>query len=78
MYKLLLIATALVFSACSTKTEYNAVICEQLQSDPTQAMPRECKVYVEADAEKAFNKVRDKKKSSDKDIIEYTKEQKDK
>lgn len=75
MYKILLSAIAiLMMSGCSTKTEYNAVICEELKSDPTQVVPGECRVYDEAIAEKAYNKVEDEKKTSDSDIIEYKKE----
>jgi hypothetical protein len=79
MYKsIVFIAIALIFSACSTKTEVNSVICEELQSDPNQVVPKECKVYNETEAEKSYNKVKDKKKTSDNDAIEYTKENKDK
>jgi hypothetical protein len=75
MYKLILTAIAVfIFSGCSSKTEYTPVICEELQQDPTQILPKECKVYSEKEAQKSYDKIKDEKKISDNDVIEYKKE----
>jgi hypothetical protein len=66
MYKIL-IALMLVFSGCSYFT-INATMCEQIASDPHATVPNECIDYNEKDAQKAFDKVVDDKKTSDKDI----------
>ena len=74
MYKLGLVILMIAFMGCSSKTQYNAVICKELKKDPNEILPKECKTYDEVEATKAFNKVQDEKKVSDKDIIEYKKE----
>ncbi|MEA1955653.1 MAG: hypothetical protein U9N02_04065 [Campylobacterota bacterium] len=74
MYRLLLVITIVIFSGCSSKTEYNSVICEELKSTPNETVPKECRIYNEAEATKAFNKVVDEKQILDKDIIEYKEE----
>ena len=69
-----MIKTALVFmfaltmSACSGVT-VTAAMCEEIANDPSAPqIPKECRAYSEKEAEKAFNKVVDDKKVSDKDI----------
>ena len=68
MYKILLLALLLLtFSACSHFT-VNAAMCDKIASEPGNTVPQECRNYSEEEAEKAFNKVVDEKKVSDKDI----------
>jgi hypothetical protein len=43
-------------------------MCEQIASKPNQSVPQECKNYDEKEADKAFDKVVEKKKVPDKDI----------
>jgi len=66
MYKTAIIL-AFMMSGCSYFT-FNATICEQIESDPNAVVPQECKIYDEKKADKAFNKVVDEKKISDKDL----------
>ena len=66
MYKLTIIL-ALLLSACSNFT-INGTICEKIASEPNAVVPEECRDYDEKEAEKAFNKVVEDKKVSDKDI----------
>jgi len=74
MIKILILVfmTALAFNACSN-IKVTPVICEELASEPGAVMPTECKDYSEKEAEKAFNKVVDEKKVSDKDL-EFSRE----
>jgi hypothetical protein len=72
MYKATIIL-AFMMSGCSYFT-FNATMCDQIASDPNAVVPQECKVYDEKKADKAFNKVVDEKKISDKDI-EFHKEE---
>ena len=66
MLKIYLLA-ALALSGCSNIT-FNATMCDQIASDPHATVPQECRNYSEKEAEKAFNKTKDEKKVSDKDI----------
>ena len=66
MYKILL-PIALLLSGCSNFT-LNATMCDQIASEPNAVVPQECRDYSEKEADKAFNKVVDEKKVSDKDI----------
>jgi len=68
----LLFFAALTFSGC-TKIKVTPVICEELASEPGAVIPDECREYDEAAATKAFNKVVDEKKVSDKDL-EFSRE----
>jgi len=72
MYKATIIL-AFMMSGCSYFT-FNATMCDQIASDPNAVVPQECKIYDEKKADKAFNKVVDEKKISDKDI-EFHKEE---
>jgi hypothetical protein len=74
MYKFLIMATfALFLSACSG-VKVTAAMCEELQKDPSAPpIPKECKDYSEEEAKKAFDKVVNEKKVSDKDI-EFSRE----
>jgi len=66
MYKIAIFIT-LAFSGCANFT-INATMCDQIASEPNAVMPQECRDYSEKEADKAFNKVVDDKKVSDKDI----------
>jgi hypothetical protein len=72
MYKTTIIL-AFMMSGCSYFT-FNATMCDQIASDPNAVVPQECKIYDEKKADKAFNKVVNEKKVSDKDI-EFHKEE---
>lgn len=72
MYKIIL-PLALLLSGCSYFT-VNATMCDKVASEPGVTIPQECRNYNEKEADKAFNKVVDDKKVSDKDI-EFTKEE---
>jgi hypothetical protein len=47
-------------------------MCEQIASEPNSVVPKECKIYNEDDAQKAFNN-EDKNKLSDEDSVEFNK-----
>lgn len=69
MSKLMLLLPFL-FSGCYFT--FNAAMCDQIARDPNAVMPRECRNYVEAEADKAsknVNKILDAH-----DAIEFTKE----
>ncbi len=72
MHKLLL-AFAFVLGGCS-HFELNAPMCEQMLNEPPSSIPKECRNYNESEAQKAFDKVAEEKKVSDKDI-EFTPEE---
>jgi len=64
---LLLGSTLFLMSGCSYFT-FNAAMCEKIASDPNAVVPEECQNYDEERADKAFNRVVNDKKVSDKDI----------
>ena len=66
MYKYLLFTT-LIFSGCTNIT-INGAMCDKIASDPNAVIPQECQNYNKEKAEKAFNKIVEKKKVSNKDI----------
>ena len=66
MYKYIMF-TALALSGCANFT-INSTMCDQVARDPGAKMPQECRNYNEKDADKAFHKVVQEKKVSDKDI----------
>jgi len=72
MYKILL-AFSFLFSGCANFT-LNGTMCDQVASEPGQTVPTECRNYNEDEADKAFNKLVDEKKVSDKDIKFETEE----
>jgi len=74
MYKMLFVSL-IVFSGCS-KMNYNAPICDKIKPSPNVILPEECRNYSEVEATKAFNKTKEEKKKSDKEIIEFHKEDK--
>jgi len=61
------IVTVLFLSGCSNFT-VNATMCEKIANEPGATVPQECKNYDKKRAAKAFNKVIDEKKVSDKDL----------
>ena len=65
MYKTAILL-ALLMSGCSYFT-FNATMCEEIASQPNKTVPQECKNYDEKEADKAFDKVVQEKKVSDKD-----------
>ena len=67
MLKEITVASLVLLSGCSYFT-INATICDEIASDPNAIVPQECQIYDEKKADKAFNKVIDEKKTSDKDI----------
>lgn len=73
MYKTAIIL-AFMMSGCSYFT-INATMCDQIESDPNAVVPQECKIYDEKKADKAFNKVVEEKKISDKDLEVHKEEE---
>lgn len=75
MYKITIIL-GLLLSACANIT-VNGVICGNVGTGSDRdlkSIPQECRDYDEKKADKAFNKVTEDKKVSDKDI-EFNKEE---
>ena len=72
MYKIYIIAV-LMLSGCS-KYPVNAPMCDNINKNPKETVPQECRNYNEEEATKAFNKT--KQKQSKEDIIEFNKEEK--
>jgi len=70
MYKYYL-AALLTFSGCSNIT-FNASMCDQIASDPHAVMPEECRIYKEEEAQRAFEKTKQKHESTE-DIVEFNK-----
>lgn len=70
MYKLFIL-TLLMFSGCS-KFTITGTMCDNINKDSPD-IPQECREYSEEKADKAFNKVTQDKKVSNKDI-EFDKE----
>jgi hypothetical protein len=69
MYKYLLFTT-LVLGGCSNFT-VNGTMCDRVVNDRDNrngGIPQECKSYNDKEADKAFNKIVDEKKVSNKDI----------
>lgn len=52
MYKLIMVAIALLFSACS-QTTFNGQMCDKIVKDPQAIIPQECVAYIEEEAAKA-------------------------
>lgn len=73
MYKILL-PLALALSGCSNFT-LNATMCDKVASEHGTTVPQECRNYNEKEADKAFNKIANDKKVSDKDIEFDTEEE---
>lgn len=70
MYKILIISM-FIFSGCSYFT-FNATMCTEIASDPHATVPEECRVYNEEEAQKAFDKTKNKQSS---ESIEFNKKQ---
>ncbi|QOP40222.1 hypothetical protein [Sulfurimonas marina] len=71
MYKLLILSL-LVFSGCS-HFRITGTMCDNINTQGGE-MPEECRAYDEKKADKAFNKVTEDKKVSNKDL-EFDKEE---
>lgn len=54
MYKYILLIT-IMFSGCSN-IEFNAAMCDKIESELTPDMLQECRDYSEEEAQKAFDK----------------------
>jgi len=67
MLKEIAIVSLVLLSGCSN-FKITAAMCEEIASDPHATVPQECRAYSEKDAQKAFDKVVNEKKVSDKDI----------
>jgi len=52
---------------------FNASICDKIASEPNAVIPKECRNYLEEEAQKAFDNTKHKQQSSDDDIIEFNK-----
>ena len=74
MFKTYLVL-AFVLAGCSNM-EFNATMCNEIASDPHATMPEECRNYVEAEAQKAFDKTEDKQESRE-NIIKFSKDNDD-
>jgi len=66
MYKIAIVI-ALFLSGCS-HFRVNATMCDTIENEPGATVPQECQNYDKKRADKAFNKVVDEKKVSDKDL----------
>jgi len=73
MYRFLSLGVLVVIFAGCSNFKITAQICDNISTQQGAVIPTECKVYLEEKAKKAFDKVVDDKKVSDKDIIEYKK-----
>ena len=68
MYKITIsFALGLVLGGCAN-FHVNSTMCDQVANEPNMTVPKECRNYNEASADKASNKIVDQKKVSDKDI----------
>jgi len=74
MWKLYL-GVAFIFGGCSNLT-FNALMCDKIASDPNAVIPQECVKYSEEEAEKAYNKTKDQKQTSNEEILKFNKEEK--
>jgi len=70
MYKLIIIAVALLFVGCA-QTTFNAQMCDKITKDPQATIPQECIPYIEEEAAKAS--LDEEKQVTPKDSIEVTK-----
>ena len=75
MWKFYIIAV-LFFSGCSHFT-FNKQMCNQIASEPNAVVPQECMQYSEEDAQKAFDNTKNKQETSNEDIIEFNKNNKE-
>ena len=75
MWKFYIIAV-LFFSGCSYFT-FNKQMCNQIASEPNAVVPQECMQYSEEDAQKAFDNTKNKQETSNEDIIEFNKNNKE-
>jgi len=68
MYKILTtFFVLLAFNGCS-HIKISAAMCNQIESDPNAQVPQECRDYDKKKADKAFDKVVNEKKISNKDL----------
>ena len=67
MNRLLLLIALIATNGCA-KIKINATMCDRVASEPNVVMPQECQDYDKEKAKKAFNKVKDEKKTDKKDL----------
>lgn len=72
MTKILLVVAGIFLSGCSNFT-INATMCDKIASEPNALHFEECRIYNEEEAQKAFDKTKEKKKVTHEDI-EFHKE----
>ena len=75
MWKFFIIAV-FILSGCSNFT-FNKQMCNKIASEPNAIIPQECMQYNEDDAKKAFDNTKNKQESSNEDIIEFNKNNKE-
>ncbi len=75
MYKILIMVAGVVFISGCSYFRVSAPICDQINPQAGE-IPQECRNYSEEEAQKAFDKVKDENVITDKDIIEFHKEEK--
>jgi hypothetical protein len=75
MWKYLVVAI-FVFNGCSN-IEFNASMCDKIVSEPNAQIPQECRNYNEKEAQKAFDKIKQKQQSKE-DIVEFNRDEDEK
>jgi len=73
MYKILIATLPLLTLAACSNFKVTPAMCDQIRSEHGE-IPQECRAYSQEAADKAFDKVKEDKKISNKDIIEFHKE----
>jgi len=73
MYKFLVGFVTLVAVSGCANFKVTAAMCDKIRAEHGE-VPTECRAYSKEKAYKAFDKVKNEKMSSDKDIIEFHKE----
>ncbi len=71
MYKYILLIT-IMFSGCSN-IEFNAAMCDKIESELTPDMLVECRDYNEEEAQKAFDKTKTKTSTEKKEDLKFQK-----
>ncbi|MDQ7043718.1 MAG: hypothetical protein Q9M40_10705 [Sulfurimonas sp.] len=66
MYKYIIL-TALMLDGCANFT-INGTMCDSINRESGAVVPQECRDYDEKEADRAFHKIKEEKKVSDKDI----------
>jgi hypothetical protein len=72
MNKITLVVCSILFLGCANMT-FNAAMCDQIASEPNAVIPKECRNYLEEEAQKAFDNTKHKREQSADDTIEFKK-----